>query len=1024
MTFNLPDYHKDLKTLHVGTEKPHAYFIPYKDEITAKDDIRDESPYFKTLIGEWDFRFFSSSEEIDDPCLIEFAPEDKLDVPMSWQNAIGRGFDAPQYLCEAYPFPFDPPYIPDENPVGVYRRNFTLDGEDMLGKNLMLTFEGVASCFYLYVNGKFAGYSQVSHATSEFNVTKLVRRGENEVRVVVFKWCDGTYIEDQDMYRSSGIFREVYILYRDIARVNDLFVKTKLADDFSSAGITLEVSANAGINLSYKLTDRDETVCAEGEFRVEKSGEFRIASLKDPELWSDENPYLYNLTVFAGREVINIPVGLRKVEVKKTIVYINGQKVKARGVNRHDSHPILGYATPMEHMKRDLLMMKAYNCNMVRTSHYPNDPRFYALCDKLGIYVCDEADIECHGAGAYIYADSKITNNPIWTESYLDRAERMFETDKNHPSVIMWSVGNESGAGINHRKMVEYFRSRDNSRLIHAEDESRWALNHQIEIDKGMEAPFDPDLYRSYYDIDSRMYFSINDIKTHYLSERSTKPFFLCEYSHAMGNGPGDLKQYWDLIRENDSFFGGCVWEFTDHSVVKGANIYAKPEYTYGGDFEKFHHDSNFCVDGLVYPDRRPHTGFEELKIAQAPIKLEYENGTVRVTSYRYFTSLSDLSLFYVAERNGKAFKSGSLGDLNIEPLGSEEYPLPLPNFETGVVTLTLYVRQNTETEWAPIGYEFYTKQFVLLDEPEKCEYKKKNLGLTEDRLEYSVSYGETLVKISKNSGLITSVVHEGKEMIKEPITPVIWRAPTDNDRKIRKKWLDKKFAYDHISTKCYTTSAETSKGGIKVRTSLSLSAPNTEPIIRAEVVYDFTLGSGVRIFCDADVRRDAPTLPRFGFRFVLPEHFEDISYFGYGPYESYEDKRLASRLAIFKTTATDNFEHYIRPQENSAHYGCKWASVSAAVGHGIFFAADSFSLSASHYSEMTLTETAHDYELVPEKETTVIIDYRNAGIGSNSCGPELSPEYRIEEKKINFSFAFDPFFSGNTEFFTKYSKM
>ena len=1024
MPFGLPKYHEDLNTLHVGTEKPHAYFIPYSNATTALRGVRDNSDYFKTLIGEWDFKYFKSVDDISDPMEVEFASGDKLDVPSCWQNALGRGFDEPQYLCEAYPFPIDPPFVPNENPAGVYRRTFKLTADEMLGKSIMLTFEGVGSCFYLYVNGAFAGYSQVSHSISEFNITKLVRPGENEIRAVVLKWCDGTYLEDQDMYRASGIFREVYIVKRDIARINDIFVKTSLSDDFSSADIIVDLSANAGLNLKYTVTDAQGCECASGEFRVEREGNFTLATIKSPELWSDENPYLYNLTIYAGREVINIPVGIRKVEIRGRIVYINGQKVKARGVNRHDSHPILGYATPMEHMRRDLLIMKAHNCNMVRTSHYPNDPRFYSLCDSLGLFVCDEADLECHGMGAYIYADSKLTNDPIWEKAYLDRGERMFEVDKNHPSIIMWSVGNESGAGVNHKKMVEYLRSRDRSRMIHAEDESRWAQIHQANIDKSGESEIDPEIYRSYYDIDSRMYYPISEIKNYYLSDRVNKPFFLCEYSHAMGNSPGDLKKYWELIRANDSFFGGCVWEFTDHSVVKGKNIYANPEYTYGGDFGGPHHDSNFCVDGLVYPDRRPHTGLLELKQAQAPIKLEYADGCVRVTSYRYFTSLSDLSLWYTVERNGRAVKSGLLATLDIEPLGVAEYKLSIPEFKNGIVTLNLSVKQNTETEWAPLGYEVYSEQFILLDAPEKIKAAGKGAFLDENDDAYTVIFGESRVEISKRCGLITALYHEGKSMLASPVTPTIWRAPTDNDRKIRKKWLDKKYAYDCVEIKCYGTEVKKVDDGVEISARISLAAPNTEPVIKGSISYLISEGCPITLGCSMEVKADAPTLPRFGFEFKLPEHFEDITYFGYGPYESYEDKRLASRLSLFRTTATENFEPYLRPQENSAHYGCRWAAATATVGHGILFAADSFSLSASHYSPKALTRCPHDYELVPEKETTLIIDYRNAGIGSNSCGPELDAEYRIDEKNISFSFSFSPEFTGNIDIFDKYAKM
>ena len=1019
MPFGFPKYHEDLNTLHVGTEKPRAYFIPYDSRESALLDMRDESPYFKNLIGEWNFKFFRSVSDIEDPLAVEFSENEKIDVPMNWQNMLDRGYDTPNYTNVNYPYPVDPPYVPDENPAGVYAREFTLRASEISQKDVMLNFEGVDSCFYLYVNGSFAGYSQVSHMTSEFNVTALVHEGKNEVRLVVVKWCDGSYLEDQDMFRASGIFREVYLLMRDKRRIDDLFVKCDLSDDFSEAAVNLDITANASVNVKYIFADADGNTLSSGE--LDGEGSFEIAKIKAPMLWSDEMPYLYNLTLECGGEIINLPVGIRKIEIKNAVIYINGKKVKARGVNRHDSHPILGHATPMEHMKRDLYIMKSFNCNTVRTSHYPNDPRFYSLCDRLGFYVVDEADLECHGIG--IYRDfPELTDDPAWEGAYIDRAERMLERDKNHPSVIIWSVGNESGAGINHKKMVEFFKSRDNSRLVHVEDESRRANAVAKELEKGKEMPVAPEAYRAYIDFESRMYPPLDEIKKYYLAEGRIKyPLFLCEYCHAMGNGPGDVGKYWELIRENDSFFGGCIWEFTDHSVAIGDNIYKDPHYTYGGDFGDYPNDAEFCVDGVVYPDRRAHTGFYEIKQAQAPVKVEYENGRLKVTSYRYFTDMKDLSLVYTFEKNGRAIRSGRVGELDIKPLGAEFYGIDVPEIADGVLTLNVWIKQNTETEWAKIGHEIASYQFVLFDDIKKNECASLGATLYEKEDEYRVAFGESVATVSRKTGLIASLVHEGKEMLSSPVTPEIWRAPTDNDRKIKRKWIEA--GYDRASVKCYATSAETVDGAVVIKSEISLGAPYRKPFVKMTLSYTFSEGKAVKLNCSAVVSDDTVWLPRFGFRFALPEGFEDVSYFGYGPFESYEDKLLASRLSTFKTTVTENFEPYVRPQENSAHYGCKWASVTGIQGHGMLFMADKFSLSASHFPPEYLSGVKHNYELVPERESTVIIDYRNAGIGSNSCGPELLPEYRISEKEIDFEFSFSPEFIGNIDPFQKYAK-
>ena len=1023
MPFGIIDYHKSLSHLHVGTEAPRAYFIPYNSKDGAALGIRDYSPYFKTLNGTWDFKFYKSVTEVPDPRITEIVFEDKLDVPMNWQNALGRGYDGIQYTNVDYPFPMDPPHVPSENPAGLYSRSFTLSEKDIADKDVMLNFEGVDSCFYLFINGEFVGYSQVSHMTSEFNVTSFVRPGINDIKVLVLKWCDGSYLEDQDMFRASGIFREVFILMRDKVRVNDIFVKCELDDEFTLANFSAEIELNTKGSVKASILDADGAVLECVDAEIDGVGVIDFSSIENVNLWSDESPYLYSLLIESGSEVINIPIGARRVEIVGRVVLINGKKVKAKGVNRHDSHPMLGHATPMEHMLRDLMILKRNNVNMIRTSHYPNDPRFLELCDKYGFYVCDEADLECHGAMRRT-PDHVITNNPEWRGAYVDRAARMLERDKNHPSVIMWSVGNESGVGVNHKAEVDYFRNRDGSRIIHAEDESRRAYH----IKTGGVRPFSdettPEYYGSFYDIESRMYPHNSDIE-YYVSDECKKPFFMCEYSHAMGNGPGDLKKYWDIIYKHDHWFGGCVWEFLDHSVATGENPYDAPQYIYGGDSGEFPHLGSFCVDGLVYPDRKLHTGMHELRQVLKPFAAEYEDGELKITSLRHFTSLSDLTLYYTVERNGEVVRSACLGEMDIAPESSKAYKIDVT--EKGYVTLNIYVKQGVANAWADIGYDVASCQFILSEEIEEKIDEPTDIVLSEAQTAYIITVGECEYKLGRDSGLIESVISNGKQMITAPIRPTIWRAPTDNDRKIRKDW--EYHYFDHETTNCRDLSVKCEDGKVIAVADLIVSAPGVPPAVYAKVTYTFGDGEGVRIDCSAkrgrgvsgEVYGELPSLPRFGFKFRMPEGSEDVRYFGYGPYESYEDKRLASRVSLFRTTATKNFEHYVRPQENSSHYGCKWADVTSVAGYGLYFSAKSFSLSVSHYDPLYLTGFDHDYELIPEKDTTVLIDYRNAGIGSHSCGPMLDEQYRIIEKEFEFSFCFKPSFSGNILPFKEY---
>lgn len=1040
MPFEIPDYHKTLDTLHLGCERPHAYFIPYESAEKAREGERNRSAFFKTLDGTWDFHFYPSVTEVPDFRTAPVTQWDKLDVPMNWQNALGRGYDTPNYTNVNYPYPVDPPHVPNENPCGLYSRDFTVSADYLAEKDVMLTFEGVDSCFYLFVNNRFVAYSQVSHTTSEVDITAYIHEGTNNLKVLVLKWCDGSYLEDQDMYRASGIFREVYLLARDRVRIEDIFVKPVLASDFSSATAEIELSVKGRLPLSYRLYDAEERTVTEGTLTAEGKTSFRTAVIGAPHLWSDELPYLYRLELCAGGETISLPVGFRRVEIVGDVVLINGKKVKAKGVNRHDSHPLLGHATPMEHMLRDIMIMKAHNINMVRTSHYPNDPRFLLLCDKYGLYVCDEADIECHGIGIYTY-DPRLTNDPAWTAAYLDRAERMLERDKNHPAIIMWSVGNESGPGVNHKAESDYFRTRDGSRLIHAEDESRRAGQADAALRDGRSVPVDPAAYRAYYDVESRMYPPISYVKDYLLNKKKThKPVFLCEYCHAMGNGPGDLAAYWDLIYKHDRFFGGCVWEFTDHSVAIGDNVYADPHYTYGGDFGDHPHDGNFCVDGLVYPDRRPHKGLKELKQVLKPFALSYENGTLTVKSLRHFRDLSDLSLSYTLERNGETIESRTVGAMAIAPERSRRYPLfAADRVFDECTTLTVSVKQNTATPWGEIGAEVGFARFLLSDAVTHTPCGPRGeITLSETEKAYTVRYGETEITVSRVNGLITAIRENGKDMITAPVTPSIFRAPTDNDRTVKADWYAA--GYDKATVHAYSVIAEKTDGEVCIRSELSLGAPAKDPVLKMQLTYTMRPGCAVRVDCHADrfdLRRTAtdaywdenrtfgfPMLPRFGFRFTMPEGCEQVRYFGYGPEDAYEDMNLSSRLAFFRTTVTDNFEPYVRPQENRAHKGTRFADVSSIAGHGLFFGAKSFSFSFSHFTPEQLARTAHNYELVPSRETTVFIDYRNNGIGSRSCGPELEPPYRIDEKEIDFTFFFRPSFVGNESPLTLYKEL
>lgn len=1026
MEFDTKAYHLSLTDFHVNCEKPRTYFIPFENRRRALRLSREQSAYFKTLCGQWSFKYFPSIADIDDedytaqdyePC--DCGCFDEIDVPRNWQTVLDRGYDVPNYTNIRYPYPVDPPHIPPENPCGLYLRDFYLT-EEFADRDVFLNFEGVDSGFYVYVNGEFVGYSSVSHGVSEFNVSSLVKAGRNRIAVLCVKYSASSYLEDQDMWRFSGIFREVYLLARSKERIVDFYAKIDVSDDFSKGTVTFELSKTENAAASYELLSSDESVLSSG-----KLFDGLTLSVENPSLWSDECPTLYTLVLTCGDEVIVKKIGFKHMTIRDRVLYINGKKVKARGVNHHDSHPVLGHTSPYEHFLSDLYLLKAHNVNTIRTSHYPPDPRFIELCDELGFYVVDEADIETHGF-AYLGKRGMLSDSLDWTALYLDRAERLFERDKNAACVIFWSLGNESGVGINQVRMAEYIRSRNKNALVHYEGAN------ELYIEKNFENIFTnvknatKEQLCAISDMESYMYPHIENDMMPYL-EKGSKCYFLCEYCHAMGNGPGDLAAYWNLIYRYDCVFGGCIWEFCDHSVqIKvGDDKNEKRGYTYGGDFGDTPHDGNFCVDGLVYPDRRPHTGMLEMKKIYQPYiaeLIDFETGKVTVTSRRQFTTLSDLSLAYTVECDGKTVLSGKVGSLDIAPNGSETYSLfnAFDFTEAGEYTLTLRFLYNTAYPYAAQGEEngFYQFElFTLCEENEEEDNAATNgypLEYSEDDRHIEICCGETCYRFDKVMGTICDIIHEGKALLCEPMSLNVWRAPTDNDQYVRKVWED--LGLNSYRPTVYAAGlSERADDHVTLFCDLALGTAGRAQGLFVKASYIFTRDGAVSV--EYAVSRgdglENTYLPRFGVRLVLPEDCENASYFGYGPMESYPDKHLASRLSLFKTTATDNFEPYIKPQENSSHFGTRFAEVTNLLGNGLRFETlyeeDTFSFNVSHFRAETLTAAKHDYELSPEKNVIVCIDMRMSGIGSNSCGPELDNAYRVDDKEFSGAFKLIP---------------
>ncbi len=1024
------EHHRTLADLQVGCEAPRAYFIPYQSAALAIEDLREESDRLLSLCGEWSFCFCRNEGALPaftdagfDPALL-----DRIQVPKSWQMELDRNYDKPQYVNHRYPFPVDPPHIPLENPCGLYVKDVFLEHGRVEGQEIFLNFEGVDSCFYLFVNGCFVAYSEVSHRTSEICVTPYLKEGQNRFCVVVFKWCTGSYLEGQDKYRLSGIFREVYLLFRPRARLRDIQIMA-IPDANLTAGC-LQVDADTVGGAEVRLTLLSPLGECVAQVLLPADSPHCKLTLDKIALWCDEAPMLYTLLVTCNGEYMSFPVGFRSVVVRDRVVYLNGKPIKAKGVNRHDFHPKKGAAVDLVQMQRELYLMKAHNINMVRTSHYPNDPRFLRLCDKLGLYLCNEADLECHGMFRSkdkhaSYADpewSRLSDSPEWSAAYLNRAVTLLERDKNHPSVILWSVGNESGMGDNHRAMADYFHRRISGALVQADGATR---NLTIHLTSSSVPPQAESPACDYTDIDARMYVSPKVCVENFINNPELKsPFWLCEHSHAMGNSAGCLEEYWQTIYAHDRFFGGCVWEFGDHSVNIGTEDASK--YTYGGDFGETLHDGNFCVDGLVSPDRTPHSSMLEYKQVLRPVRavgFDPDRLCVTLRNLRYFCNTSDLELAWELQCNGERICGGVIPNLEIKPQQelAVEFPCTAVGALDGCVYLNLQYLTNQSHPWCPIGYEVGHEQFAI---PSKAVqptrfFADRTMKSEEDAHEYRLICGELKACICKHSGLLTSFLYNGKELLAEPMSPSIWRAPIDNDRYIKSDWSTA--GYDAVMTDCRATRVcERTDDCICIESELMLGRAGYAPYMRWVFRYCMT-PEGLTVESRASLAEGMPELPRFGVVFLMPSGYEKLRYFGKGATDAYVDKCQAATVGVYDCSVTEHFEHYVRPQENMAHAGTRWAMLTDAGGDGLLCLNTAqhkqFSFNCSHYTDAELTQKKHDFELCPIDETVVHLDLCQRGIGSESCGLPLNESWRIRERELFFSVRLLPVKAGDDPF-------
>ncbi len=986
--------HEDPHNLHVGTMPNRAYYVPYSSVDRATVGERLNSERFQLLNGDWSFRYFDSFLDIDYP-FWESGKQDSFGsilVPSVWQN---HGYDNHQYTNTRYPFPFDPPYVPHENPCGAYIRTFDLPNTN---NRFYLNFEGVDSCFYVWVNGEFVGFSQVSHSMHEFDITDYVRVGQNTLAVLVVKWCVGSYFEDQDKFRTSGIFRDVYILTRPQNHIRDFIVRTDLSDCFTRATVRVSLEfLHTPLDVNYSLLDTEGNTISSG---VCDTGEFSI-QVKDPVLWNSENPALYTLLLESQGETIPCKVGIRKVYISKGVVYLNGNPIRFNGVNRHDSHPVLGPAVTVKEMMTDLRIMKEHNINAVRASHYPNSPLMAELCDKYGFYLIDEADIECHGVVdlfkpgmSYSEKYCLLATDPIYGDIILDRIRRMVIQNRNRPSILVWSMGNESGYGINFEQALEWVKRTDDTRLTHYEGEF-YAVPGS-----------NPDI--SNIDLYSRMYPALTEIEEYFDKEEEHKrPYLLCEYSHAMGNGPGDIEGYIKLMDKYEGMCGGFIWEWCDHAVYMGKTEEGKDKYHYGGDFGEFPHDGNFCMDGLVYPDRRPHTGLLEYKNILRPIRIscvDAKSGKYRLQSRINFTNLRDyLTLSYKVTHNGKVIKEATVEDslLDISPWQYSEVVLDIPYKDNADCFVLFEMRSKHPTPLLSAGHLLGFEQIILGRAADKDIYSPSQESLsipmvTEDKSRVAIQGDNFKYVYNKQTGLFEEMGYNNRPLILKPMEYNIWRAPTDNDRNIKHSWRDA--GYDRTLSRAYTTQTTQTDDVIEIRTELTLQAKYLQPILKIDALWQIRADGSIDIKLNVAQDTCMPFLPRFGLRMFLPKTMSQVIYTGYGPHESYIDKRHCCWFDTFKSSVPELHEDYIKPQENGSHHGCEYLSVSDSESCSLqVYGKDTFGFNASYYTQEELGSKAHNYELEESDYTVLCLDTRQSGIGSNSCGPALLPEYQLK---------------------------
>ncbi len=1002
--------HQNPAILQVGALPPRNNYIPHAPNETWSARNWAKSSRLRLLNGIWDFAFYEAWQNIPEELVTATEAvklPDRIEVPSCWQT---QGYDSHQYINIQYPIPNDPPYVPNLNPTGLYQTVFEMTEED-LENEITLAFDGVDSAFYVYLNGMQIGYSQVAHRTSIFQLNKYLKPGENVLRVIVLKWSDGTYLEDQDKLRMSGIFRDVYLLSRPQNHIEFFRFHQTFNDDLSSVELGLEMTF-AGPDLpevTVELADPAKKLLFRKKWQPDE-----VWTITEPLLWNAEEPHLYEIRLSTPGETITRPLGFRHIEIKDATYYWNHKPIKFKGVNRHDSDPVTGATISPEQLLTDLQLMKKFNLNAIRTSHYPNSPWAYDYFDSIGLYCIQEADLEAHGNNMF-YDPTNIQgeyNNPRldlenltfknrhygklmhderFSEAILDRVRLSVIREINSCSIGIWSLGNEAGFGPNLEKAARWIKDQNTSVPVQYEGSIYENENYTNDIS-------DLDFY-------SRMYPSPLLVEKYGSTDWLDKPLCCIEYSHAMGNSPGDLEDYWELFYKYPKLSGGFVWEWCDHAI---SNPGKGPDYLYGGDFGERNHDGNFCVDGLVAPDRSIKPGLIEYGNVLRPARVEgwtLLNHKLALTlrSYLDFADLADSAKIVVTQHSQYLQGRTEFTEFSLPPQGSTELEIDLAPYDHGELVYLL-VRIIDKKSGSIKGLEQ-----IILQEADQLLLTDRLLTesdweLTHSDLSvYEIEHEEIEITFCRLLGQPKQIRINGNEIFTDPAAWNVWRAPTDNDMYIRRSWEDARI--DQTVSHVYKTQLLHNKGELVILVKEALGAPALQPLARLNTTWTFRRDGRIVVNTDVTVDPLFPVLPRFGWRSFLKKSFAAVEYLGFGPHESYIDKHRASYKGLFGAAVPDMHTPYIHPQESGSHYDVEELLIYSSRYELHAELPGQASFNASHFSQEQLTKATHNSNLKPENRTILCLDYRQAGIGSHSCGPELLEKYQFAEKSFAFEF-------------------